>query len=49
MLCLLHVGRKKEKKKRGTAGALFFSQGRTHLAGWLCHVGFSLLLGAIKG
>jgi hypothetical protein len=47
MLHLLLIGREKKKKKRKEKWLEgLFSQARPC---WLCHAGFSLMLGAIKG
>jgi hypothetical protein len=50
MLCLLFVGRIKEREKKNRKKCLgtFFFPG-PDMTFWLCNVGFSWLLGAIKG
>jgi hypothetical protein len=50
MLCLLLVGRRKGKKKKREKWPGFFSWGWwPGMPYWLCCMGFSQLLGAIKG
>jgi hypothetical protein len=45
---LVLVGRKKERTKKDKRPGGFFFPG-ADIPGWLCCVGFSWLLGAIKG
>jgi hypothetical protein len=40
------IKKKKKKKKKNNQGAFFPGQG---IPCWLCHTGFSQLLGAING
>jgi hypothetical protein len=46
MLCFLLVGRKKKKKRKRNCWGAFFPV--PDMPCWLCHAGFSWLLGAIK-
>jgi hypothetical protein len=48
MLCLLLIGRKKERKKEKWLEGVLFFPGQD-MPCWLCHLGFSKLLGVIKG